>query len=136
MAHCSLPPAQLLHKAFAFGTDTNLYRSAVNTLRTDSDLQVSNNFTARLAGATQVVIGAVTGGGATVAGVYFGSAQDTNLYRSAADTLATDDTFNLASGALQTLGTNRLTNSGNLLNIGSYSGSSTISTSQSGCNCS
>jgi hypothetical protein len=42
-----------------------------------------------LASATQVLIGAVSGS----AGIKFGSAGDTNLYRSAADTLKTDDSF-------------------------------------------
>jgi hypothetical protein len=65
-----------------FGTDTNLYRSAANTLKTDDDLVISNNGgkdTLHLTDTTADV------------GITIGA--DTNLYRSAANTLKTDDSL-------------------------------------------
>lgn len=67
--------------------DTNLYRSAADTLKTDDSLRAGINLVARDGLATQVNIGDV-GGNPTI---LFGSANDTNLYRSAANTLKTDD---------------------------------------------
>jgi hypothetical protein len=62
----------------------------VTTITMSSFLVSSNDLTARNgSAASQVDIGAE--GPASQAGVKFGSAGDTNLYRSAADTLKTDD---------------------------------------------
>lgn len=78
-------------------TDTNIYRSSANVLATDDFLSVgdginvTNQVRARVGAASQTSIGGVGPGGE--AAVTFGSAEDTNLYRSAADTLKTDDKF-------------------------------------------
>jgi hypothetical protein len=69
--------------------DTNLYRSAVDTLKTDDAFRVGLNLRVRDGGGTlEVLMGSVVSGNA---GVTFGA--DTNIYRSAADTLKTDDDF-------------------------------------------
>lgn len=70
--------------------DTNLYRSAADTLATDDTFNAGLNVRARFGAVTQVSIGDI---GAAGAGLSFGSAGDTNLYRSAANTLKTDDDF-------------------------------------------
>lgn len=75
----------------AAAPDTNLYRSSANNLRTDDQLSSSSDLVARFGAAGQVVIGS-RGPGAE-AGLDFGSAGDTVLYRSAADTLRTADSF-------------------------------------------
>lgn len=67
-----------------WGSDTNLYRSTVNTLKTDSHLLVSGGLQIDGAGINEKL--------------YFGSALDTNLYRSAANTLKTDDKFIVGTG--------------------------------------
>jgi cytoskeletal protein CcmA (bactofilin family) len=59
------------------GADTNLYRSAADTLKTDDDFQS--------AGTIQAPYGLITNT------LYFGGGADVNLYRPAADTLKTDD---------------------------------------------
>jgi hypothetical protein len=59
--------------------DTNLYRSAANTLKTDDDLAVVGSIYVDNSG-----VGAK---------LFFGSGADVNLYRSAADYLRTDDNF-------------------------------------------
>lgn len=72
--------------------DTNLYRSAANTLRTDDSFEAALDITARPGTAMQTRIGNVAGN----AGVYFGSALDTNLYRTTAHpwrALKTDGVF-------------------------------------------
>lgn len=74
--------------------DTNLYRGAANLLLTDDDFGVALDMTARRGGSAQVNIGAR--GPASEAGITFGSALDTNLYRSAANVLKTDDAFQSA----------------------------------------
>lgn len=77
-----------------FGTagDTNLYRSAASTLKTDGALHVAGaNFVFAPGLATQTVIGTVN----SSAGIQFGSAADTNLYRSAANALKTDGDLHL-----------------------------------------
>ena len=57
-----------------FDGDTNIYRNAANTLKTDDTMVVAGDFYAE-------------------GTIYFGAAADTNLYRSAANTLKTDDDF-------------------------------------------
>lgn len=90
----------------AVGADVNLYRSAVDTLKTDDTFSAANlssagtilangNQSARNAAAQKVTSGNV--GPANEAGIQFGSAADTNLYRSGVDTLKTDDTFAAAA---------------------------------------
>jgi hypothetical protein len=94
-------------------TDTNLYRSAANTLKTDDSLVVVGDVTAatgRFGGTTgdAVFVGnegklvdvdvtdsiGVQGQTSAANGKFvFGSAKDTNLYRNAADTLKTDDSL-------------------------------------------
>lgn len=77
--------------------DTNLYRSSANVLKTDGSLSAVNNVIANQSGANQVAIGSlntIVGGGPNAAGVEFGA--DTNLYRSAADQLKTDDALVIA----------------------------------------
>lgn len=73
----------------AFGTDTNLYRSAADTLKTDDALVVGVNLRLGAAVATAATGLNLVSGTAATAGIAFGT--DTNLYRSAADTLKTDD---------------------------------------------
>lgn len=67
--------------------DTNLYRAAANVLKTDDSFQSAVSLTAQVGTAQQVAIGSVSGS----AGVTFGSAGDVNLYRLAANVLASDD---------------------------------------------
>lgn len=88
--------------------DVNLYRSGANTLATDDWFNSASNVTAMASvaavwgGAAQTTIGAV-GPGAT-AGLLLGSGADTNLYRSAANTLKTDDSFEAPKGTFTTPG--------------------------------
>lgn len=63
--------------------DTNLYRSAANTLATD------DNLVTHFGESSQIALADLAGN----PGIIFGSAFDTNLYRSAADTLKTDDSL-------------------------------------------
>lgn len=67
------------------GSDTNLYRFAANFLGTTSD------FVARQGNAGQISLQA--SGALPI--IYFGSAQDTNLYRASALNLNTDGNFNV-----------------------------------------
>lgn len=71
---------------FGSANDTNLYRSAASTLKTDSVLAVASDLYVRIGSAWQVFAGYVAGN----AGLQFGSASDANLYRSGANTLTTD----------------------------------------------
>jgi hypothetical protein len=79
-----------------FGTaaDTNLYRSAATALRTDGTLQSGSIMQAAFGTANEVGIG---WGGLPGAGLYFGNAADTNLYRLSSGALKTD-------GSLQAVG--------------------------------
>jgi len=70
----------------AAGPDTILSRSAANTLKTANWFEAGNDITANVGLAYQVKL--AQGGGQ--AAVYFGSAGDTTLYRSAAGMLKTD----------------------------------------------
>ena len=80
-----------------FGTDTNLYRSAADTLKTDDSFIASSGLFANNSGGVAVA-------GITSTGILeFGSGtatRDTNLYRSAADTLKTDDSL-IVTGSVQ-----------------------------------
>lgn len=77
-----------------FGTDTRLLRGGAGILRTDNTFQAAADLVARhddeLAKVTMGLVGANPG-------IVFGTGADTNLYRSAADTLKTDDGFTAAS---------------------------------------
>lgn len=85
-------------RVLSWGGDTNLYRGGANTLRTDDNFDAMQDVAAGVGGASQVAIGARGAGG--LAGVMFGSAGDTNLYRSQANRLKTDDEFWAAGGLL------------------------------------
>jgi hypothetical protein len=80
------------------GGDANLYRSAANTLKTDDSiivgvaLETVGYLYAQRGSAFEVTIGEWPAG---KPGIGFGTALDTNLYRSAADTLKTDDNFHM-----------------------------------------
>lgn len=73
--------------------DTNVYRDGANILRTSDDFYSDTDIYARAGGANSVGIGQQ--GPASEAGLKFGIAGDTNLYRSAADTLKSDDNLRL-----------------------------------------
>ena len=83
------------------GADVNLYRSAANRLQTDDEIRAVR---ASGASALAVLLNAadanntysVEGSGKIWWGAGGASALDTNLYRSAADTLKTDDTLEVA----------------------------------------
>lgn len=78
----------------ALAVDTNLYRASADTLKTDDTLQSALDITARSGVTGQVRVGS---DGVTNSTITFGTAEDTNLYRSAADTLKTDDAVISAS---------------------------------------
>jgi hypothetical protein len=71
---------------FGSAQDTNLYRSAADTLKTDDSFVAVADVTARSGAGSQVKIGDAGG----PAGVVFGSAADTSIYRSAAGELTTN----------------------------------------------
>jgi hypothetical protein len=82
---------------FGSAEDTNLYRSAAAVLATDSSIITTGTTTFVVAGngtASEVKIGPA--GPGSLPGIVWGSAEDTNLYRSAANTLKTDDAFYVA----------------------------------------
>lgn len=98
--------------------DTNLYRNGVDTLKTDDTLEV-NILKAKANGQANVFIGddALLGDvniqhqlgiwsqtTPSEGGFVLGADKDTNLYRSAANTLKTDDKFE-AAGGLSNIGT-------------------------------
>jgi hypothetical protein len=82
--------------------DTTLYRSAVNQLATDGSLLAQQFGMFQTISATNTVVIGRTAVGTNGPGIYFGSLGDTNIYRSAADTLKTDDT--LVAATLQSTG--------------------------------
>lgn len=78
-----------------FGTagDTNLYRYGASGLRTDGEFRSGAGLRVNTSVAgTLVNIGLNSSGGA-IAGLTLGDSSDTNLYRSAANVLRTDDNF-------------------------------------------
>ena len=110
--------------------DTNLYRSAANTLKTDDTFLVTSNVALKPGGAgqsvldgygfyfwktagetnpTNIMIGALSdaGGVADTPGFMFGpggAARDTNIFRAAANILKTDDEFQIGiNGGKDTL---------------------------------
>ncbi len=120
---------------FGLAQDTNLYRSAADILKTDDNFQAlsvrlgaigdatltrgvyvgyqsvhayfmftaTGHIVSALGSANQVSMGGITGGG-----ISFGNANDTNLYRAAANRLQTDDLLYLSLGSNRylTLGVN------------------------------
>ncbi len=93
------------------GTDTNLYRSAGNLLKTDDDFVAALAVGAYHGASNQVLIG--NRGPGSLAGISFGSAEDTILYRSAADTLKTDDSLVVAGASGISVTTGPVTLPGN-----------------------
>jgi hypothetical protein len=93
--------------------DTNLYRSAAGILTTDGGLRAGGDLRANSGTANQVWVGHT--GGALAAQITFGSAVDTNLYRSAAGVLKTDGALIIGTqlevtrGADLTVTTNAIT---------------------------
>ena len=79
---------------FGVAGDTNLYRSAASSLKTDDNFFAALALIANASGANQIGIGTLANG---APGINFGSAEDTNLYRKAANTLKTDDALVAAS---------------------------------------
>jgi len=75
--------------------DTNLYRRSAAIVGTDSAFQAGGSLAARLGASSQVALGDIGGG---LAGLTFGSANDTNLYRPAAGYLRTDTNFQAGKG--------------------------------------
>jgi len=76
----------------AGATDTTLFRNAASDLKTGSIFRAGGSIVAMDGTSTQVTLTYPNG----VAGVTFGNAQDTNLYRSAANALKTDGSFSAA----------------------------------------
>ena len=89
--------------AFGSSFDTNLYRSGASVLMTDDEFDAASYICALAGGANVSCFGA-TGPGTPGAGIAFGSSFDTNIYRSGANTLATDDSFSVG-GNVQVTGT-------------------------------
>lgn len=100
-----------------FGTDVSLYRVAASQLQVGGSLSVSSTITssgnigAQVGGVGDVRIGAYGPGGE--AAVRFGSAGDTNLYRSASNTLKTDDSLIVQPTSGSTTAFQVLNSSGN-----------------------
>lgn len=84
------------------GADVNLYRAAANTLRTDDAFVASDYVQAYSGTANKVTLGRIASSTAG-AGLTFGSADDTNLFRSGAGALRTDHALDVV-GALTKAG--------------------------------
>jgi len=80
---------------FGSANDTSLYRAAANQLKTSSTFQSTTWIQAEAGSAATVSIGNLSNWGmpGSPPGIIFGSANDTILYRYAADVLATNDTL-------------------------------------------
>lgn len=94
----NLPGIDGVDSGILFGGDTTLYSPATGFLKTDGRFEAGNRITANDDTANEVTVG-MTAVGTLGAGITFGSAQDTNLYRSAPNTLKTDDAL-VVAGAL------------------------------------
>lgn len=77
--------------SIVFDLDTNLYRSAAATLKTDGELQAGGNIYAKQGIAAQMRIGDA---GSGLPGLIFGPENDTWLYRSGVSNLITGGSFN------------------------------------------
>lgn len=71
--------------SFGLAGDTNLYRGAPQVLASDHHIRIAQNLRAREGGPARITLGDVGPGGAS--GIFFGSADDLSLYRSADATL-------------------------------------------------
>ncbi len=83
-----------LQGGITLGADTNLYRSAADTLKTDDNFVAGNGLT--VAAGSLNHFGTFLNLSAANPVINFGATSDTNLYRSAANELKTDDTFSAA----------------------------------------
>jgi hypothetical protein len=82
--------------------DTNLYRLQSGHLKTDGFFQAGQGAILRYGDAAQVTLGSLNqffGGAPAAAGIAFGSAGDTNLYRGQANTLQTTGSLFFKGGA-------------------------------------
>lgn len=75
--------------------DTILLRAEADHLRTPDKFSSQADIVAQANAANQVTVGGLPGG----PGIIFGSGGDTNLYRSAANVLASDDSIRVVGGA-------------------------------------
>lgn len=87
----------------AFGTgaapvDTNLFRNGVGDLKTGSILRGASFIIAQDNGGTSYAALGATAAGTPGPGIAFGASFDTNLYRAAANSLKTDDSFTINPG--------------------------------------
>lgn len=95
----NLPGGSANVSGLTIGGDANLYRSAANVLKTDDHIvagltsQAVSYVQARSGHATDGIWLGLKDASTSAAGVLFGTAQDTNLYRAAANQLKTDDTL-------------------------------------------
>ncbi len=78
-----------------FGTDTNLYRSAADTLKTDDSVVVAGAAGVTVSGNGGKTTVAISNTGSNI-GITLGG--DTNLYRSGANALKTDDALTAGAG--------------------------------------
>lgn len=112
----SLPTSTVATGGIDFGGDTNLYRTGTDALRTDDALTAVGGLTFNPATATGTTLRSTVGseanprfninyGGVISWGAGGGTVVDTNLYRSAANTLKTDDNFYVTQ-ALTVVGIN------------------------------
>ncbi len=88
---------------FIWGGDTNLYRATANLLKTDDSLHVVGDLATGVGDAARQV--QITSFQGLYPALVFGTAADTNLYRSAANTLRTDGKLIVGAG-LDVLGDN------------------------------
>ena len=118
---------------FGLSEDTNLYRSAANTLTTDDSFIVTGSLTVNdnvivtgsISAGTSILVSSASDGTSSATGVIFGVSRDTNLFRSAANTLKTDDSL-VISGSLS-LGSLTLTDNTGNANLGITSGTTASS---------
>ena len=80
---------------FGLSEDTNLYRSATNALTTDDSLSVAGTLTVTDSIVTPGSLLLSSDAGTFATGIIFGTNGTVNLYRSASDTLRTDDSFSV-----------------------------------------
>lgn len=109
-------------------SDVDLYRDAVDVLKSGDTFKSTLDVWARDGDASQVIMGA-TGVGA---GFRFGTALDTNLYRSTTTTLRTDSSFVVMGGAQPVAASNGTFAPAALNVTGAKGGNATGSTGQAG----
>lgn len=91
-------PTQGSTGGLLLGGDANLYRNTAGVLKTDGGLLVGDVVQTYPGQSFQISLSR-TASGVAGAGITFGSAHDTNIYRFAADILATDDQFRIFGAA-------------------------------------